>query len=235
MDTRRCFLSLLVLALASTFGPSWAIAEEQYAITYVELQPRQANVGRTLLDRLTFDSLDIAGVINFSSVRQIGRANKFILVGRWTSPEAYQAYKLSPTWTTFFARVQPLLVAPLDERPGFLLKGGEPGPRGWTTGVVIVTHLDIIPNFVDQAVPVLRKFVEESQSDPGVVVFKMLSWTPTTNHFQLVEVFETQRAFDDHITAPHTIAFRQAIQAFIGAPYDERVLNYTSHYGPIQP
>ena len=106
---------------------------------------------------------------------------------------------------------------------------------GGPNGVVVVTHLDIIPTFVDQAVPVLNDFVQDSRNDPGVVVFKMISWTPTTNHFQLIEVYENQKAYDAHASAAHTIAFRHDIQAFIGAPYDDRVYSFTNHSGPITP
>jgi len=106
---------------------------------------------------------------------------------------------------------------------------------GGPNGVVVVTHLDIIPTFVDQAVPVLNEFVQDSRNDPGVVVFKMISWTPTTNHFQLIEVFENERAFEAHASAAHTIAFRRDIQQFIGAPYDDRVYSFTNHSGPIEP
>src|SRR5262245_32695717 len=110
-----------------------------------------------------------------------------------------------------------------------------PGSNVRANGVVVVTHLDIIPTFVDQAVPVLNDFVRDSRHDPGVVVFKMISWTPTTNHFQLIEVFENQKAFDAHVSAAHTIEFRRDIQAFIGAPYDERLYTFTNHSGPIEP
>ena len=110
-----------------------------------------------------------------------------------------------------------------------------PGSNVRANGVVVVTHLDIIPTFVDQALPVLVDFVQDSRNDPGVVVFKMISWTPTTNHFQLIEVYENEKAYDAHVSAPHTIAFRHDIQAFIGAPYDDRVYGYTNHSGPIEP
>jgi quinol monooxygenase YgiN len=110
-----------------------------------------------------------------------------------------------------------------------------PGSNVRADGLVVVTHLDIIPNFVEQALPVLRDFVQDSLHDPGVVVFKMISWTPTTNHFQLIQVYENQKAFDAHVSAEHTIAVRRDIQAFIGAPYDERLYGYTNHSGPIEP
>ena len=77
--------------------------------------------------------------------------------------------------------------------------------------------------------------MDDSRNDSGVVVFKMISWERTTNHFQLIEVFENQKAFDAHVSAAHTIQFRKDIQQYIGAPYDERLYQYTNHSGPITP
>ena len=89
--------------------------------------------------------------------------------------------------------------------------------------VVIVTHIDIIPDFVDQATPLLEQFVTDSRNDPGVKYFTLITWDPTTNHFQLIEVFQDMRAFNAHVSAKHTVEFRNELQPFIGAPYDERL------------
>jgi len=89
--------------------------------------------------------------------------------------------------------------------------------------IVVVTHLDIIPDFVPQAQPLIEQFVLDSRKDPGVKSFIMITWDPTTNHFQLIERFQNKRAFDTHVSAPHTVKFRDDLQGFIGAPYDERL------------
>jgi quinol monooxygenase YgiN len=89
--------------------------------------------------------------------------------------------------------------------------------------VVVVTHIDIIPDFVDQAEPLLERFVADSRNDPGVKYFTLITWDPTTNHFQLIEVFQNMRAFNAHVSAEHTVDFRNELQPFIGAPYDERL------------
>jgi quinol monooxygenase YgiN len=95
--------------------------------------------------------------------------------------------------------------------------------------VVVVTHLDIIPTptFMTDAVPLIKQFVLDSRKDPGVLSFTMITWDPTTNHFQLIERFQNMRAFDLHVSAPHTVHFRNQLQPFIGAPYDERL--YSPH------
>jgi quinol monooxygenase YgiN len=89
--------------------------------------------------------------------------------------------------------------------------------------IIVVTHIDVIPTNLDQAVPVLKNFAAESKDDPGVVSFQLITWAPTTNHFQLIQIYNSLGAFNRHVQASHTIRFRSAIQPFIGAPYDERI------------
>jgi quinol monooxygenase YgiN len=100
---------------------------------------------------------------------------------------------------------------------------GAPAHADGFAQVVVVTHVDIDPQFVPQAEPLLVTFVEQSRNDPGVITFILITQEGTTNHFQLIEVFRDMRAFDAHVSAAHTIAFRTDLQPFIGAPYDERL------------
>jgi quinol monooxygenase YgiN len=118
----RWQLSLLTLALFCIASASWAQPVHQYVVVYVEFQPQQANRGKHLVDSLAHHSLQSSGVISFSAVREIGRDNRFVLVEQWSSEQAYQDYKASSIWTRFLTRAQPLLAAPLDERPGNLIE-----------------------------------------------------------------------------------------------------------------
>jgi quinol monooxygenase YgiN len=89
--------------------------------------------------------------------------------------------------------------------------------------VVVVTHVDVDPQNVPRAELLLTGFVVDSRDDPGVKSFTLITQDPTTNHFQLIEVFRDMRAFDAHVSAVHTIQFRTALQPLLGAPYDERL------------
>jgi quinol monooxygenase YgiN len=114
----------------------------------------------------------------------------------------------------------PISAAQFSAAPFSSAWAAEPSPP-----VTVITHFDIIPNGdnVAQATALLQKFVADSRSDPGVISFTLITWAPTTNHFQLLEVFGSQEAFDRHVAAAHSIAFRTAIQPFVGAPLDERL------------
>jgi quinol monooxygenase YgiN len=161
-------------------------------------------------------------------LQQVDRRNFFALFEIWSSAETFAAFQSSSATQAIFTQLAPLLEAPLDERDGNLL-AGTVNPRSGhaeSRQIFVITHVDIDPQFVPQALPVLDTFVSDSASDPGVQTFALLSQTPTTNHFQLIEVFANQQAFDAHVSAQHTLDFRNDIQPFIGAPYDERLYQF---------
>jgi quinol monooxygenase YgiN len=95
---------------------------------------------------------------------------------------------------------------------------GAPAYAGGFGEVVVVTHVDVDPQNVPVAEPLLVMFVEDSRNDPGVKSFTLITQDPTTNHFQLIEVFRDRRAFDAHVSADHTIQFRTTLQPLLGAP-----------------
>ena len=96
--------------------------------------------------------------------------------------------------------------------------------RAQKTGpVLVVTHIDFDPTSVSVGLPALEQFVADSKKDPGVRAFTLITWSVATNHFQLLEVFDSLDAYHNHVQASHTIAFRAAVQPTIGAPLDERL------------
>jgi quinol monooxygenase YgiN len=76
---------------------------------------------------------------------------------------------------------------------------------------------------VAQATALLKQPVRDSRSDPRVTSFTLITWTPSMNHFQLLELFDSADSLNRHVASAHTIAFRTAMQPFIGAPLDERL------------
>jgi quinol monooxygenase YgiN len=229
--TRWGFVFLLVAALSSFAGPAGAQPDqEQFVVIYVEFKPADTMAGGRVLDDLASHSLASAGVIRFDVLQQVDRRNFFALFEIWSSAQTYADYKSSSATQAIFTQLAPLLEAPLDERDGNLL-AGTVNPRSRhaeSRQIFVITHVDVDPQFVDQALPVLDTFVSDSASDPGVQTFALLSQSPTTNHFQLIEVFANRQAFDAHVSAQHTLDFRNDLQPTIGAPYDERLYHFAN-------
>jgi len=225
------FVFLFVAALSSFAGPAGAQPVQlQYVVVYVEFKPADAKAGGRVLDDLASQGLASVGVIRFDVLQQVDRRNFFALFEIWSSAQTFAAFESSPATQAIFTRLAPLLEAPLDERDGNLL-AGTVNPRSGhaeSRQIFVITHVDIDPQFVGQALPALDTFVSDSASDPGVQTFALLSQSPTTNHFQLIEVFANQQAFDAHVSTQHTLDFRNDIQPFIGAPYDERLYQFAN-------
>jgi quinol monooxygenase YgiN len=229
--TRFGFLFLLLAALFSFAGPAKAqINQQQYVVVYVEFKDADTKAGSEVLKELASQALASAGVIRFDVLQQVDRPNFFALFETWSSAQTFAAFQSSSATQAIITQLGPLLEAPLDERDGNLLAGivNPRSRQAEARQIFVVTHVDIDPQFVGQAQPLLETFVNDSLNDPGVQTFGLLSQTPTTNHFQLVEVFANIKAFDAHVSAQHTVDFRAAIQPFIGAPYDERLYQFVN-------
>jgi len=200
-------------------------------VTYVEFKPADTKAGGRVLDDLASHALASVGVNRFDVLQQVDRPNFFALFEIWSSAETFAAFQSSSATQAILTELAPLLEAPLDERDGNLLAGTvKPRSRhADSRQIFVITHVDIDPQFVPEpAVPVLDTFVSDSESDPGVQTFALISQAGTTNHFQLIEVFANRQAFNAHVSAQHTLDFRNDIQPFIGAPYDERLYHFAN-------
>ena len=91
--------------------------------------------------------------------------------------------------------------------------------------VHVVTYVDVYPNFADTTAKLLQQFAADNRKDAGFVRFEALRDVARVNHFAIVEVWQSKQAYDAHLTAPHSKAFRDALQAGLGSPFDERLYN----------
>lgn len=228
MFAKHWLRGLLALLLVMCAAPQPARADvQQYVVVYVELAPGSEAHGEQLLDQLATVAFT-AGALRFDVDKEVQRSNFYVLIETWSNQATYDAFKSSSITQALFTRLAKLQIAPLDERDGTLIQAGRAtGARAHGGEIEVVTHIDVIPTFLAQAQPLIQQFVADSANDPGVKEFLLVSWDGITNHFQLIERYDTRRAFDLHVSAQHSVNFRNALQPFIGAPYDERV--YTVH------
>jgi quinol monooxygenase YgiN len=228
MFAKHWLRGLLVLLQVTCAAPQLARADvQQYVVLYIELAPGSEASGKQILNQLAGVAFT-AGALRFDVNNEVQRSNFYVLIETWNNQAAYNAFLSSATTQALFTQLAQLEIAPVDERDGTLIQVGKAADAPARGGEIeVVTHIDVIPTFLNQAQPLILQFVVDSASDPGVREFLLVSWDDITNHFQLIERYDTQRAFDLHVLAQHTVAFRNSLQPFIGAPYDERV--YTVH------
>ena len=119
--------AMIVSAIALATGPfassqAQTASPVQYVVTYGELAPNveaQEN-GRFLLAELTRLAKH-DGASDFSVNFEIGRPNLFTLVEVWQSATTYSAFTNASNVQQTLRYLQPLLLAPLDERDGNLV------------------------------------------------------------------------------------------------------------------
>jgi quinol monooxygenase YgiN len=96
--------------------------QQQYVVTYVEFLPAFKEVGGELLEQLAFLGRHAKGAVSFSANQEIQRRNFYVLIEVWKTAEYRQTFEGLDKVKALLAKVQPLLEAPFDERPGTLIE-----------------------------------------------------------------------------------------------------------------
>lgn len=94
----------------------------QYIVVYVEFLPAAATKGEQKLEQLAGLAHSSTGLVSFYVNQEIGRPNFYSLVEIWNDASAYQNFLASGRTQALLGAIQPLLEAPLDERPGNLVE-----------------------------------------------------------------------------------------------------------------
>ena len=89
--------------------------------------------------------------------------------------------------------------------------------------VYVVTHADLLGPNMPAGKKLLQQYVADSRKEKGCVRIEVYEQISRLNHHMIVEVWESQQAFDAHIAAAHTVQFRQQLDPMLGSPYDERL------------
>lgn len=89
--------------------------------------------------------------------------------------------------------------------------------------IYAVIHVDSVPTDAASVTKLLQQYGVDSRKDKGAVRVEVYVQSGRPNHFSIVEVWQDQAAYDAHISAAHTKKFREAIQASLGSPFDERL------------
>ena len=121
-SARHSMLAAAMLLSAGLPAQAQTNAPAQYVVTYGELAPNAEaqRLGKLLLNELTRLAKD-NGAQYFSVNTEVERPNLFTLVELWNDAAAYAAFSRASNVQQTLRYLQPLLLAPLDERDGNLV------------------------------------------------------------------------------------------------------------------
>ena len=123
MSVKLWSLPLLALALVAFAIPRLARADQQqYVVAYVEFLPASKEVGGKLLERLASLGRHAKGAISVDVDQEIQRDNFYVLISVWETEADRLAFESSPQAMPLLVKIQQLLEAPIDIRPGTLVE-----------------------------------------------------------------------------------------------------------------
>jgi quinol monooxygenase YgiN len=221
----------VLAAMALVLGDLPARGAEEpalFVVQYVDVAPSAQAAAEASLRQARARGRKEDGNLRFEAYAEAGRPSRFAMVSLWRDQKAFEAYAASAGALQLRAALDPVRITAIDERQLSLLAGDLLGaaPRRAAAGaraLYVVTHMDSLPTFKDEAAAALKQLAAASGKDAGLVRYQVLVQTNRANHFELLEVWKDRASFDAHVTAPHTKQFRDAVQQGAGSPYDERL------------
>jgi len=215
--------AVLALALMPLVAAQPARAQNDptiHMVTYIDVAPTAKDQAAALLKPLAEASRKDTGNLLFQILQRTAPAHQFVIVATWKDQQALDAHGAAAHSKQFRSQVDPLLIAPIDDRlciPTFVA-AQKPGD----SSVYVVTHVDVPGAVRDKIMPALQALAEHSRKEAGNLRFDVSYQKNRTNHFTVMENWKDQAANDTHELAAHTREFRGVLTPITGALYDQR-------------
>jgi len=217
------FAGLLTSSLATAQTPAApANAADDprfYSVSYIEVNPSSRSMTLTSLRQYRDAANKDASYIRIEFFEQADRSGHFVIAETWKTQAAFDARAVARKQLA--DAIQPMRTSDWDTRPYKALSVAS-GPAGTSSRtIVVITHVDVSPD--PKVAPILTVLAKSSRLEEGNLRFDVLLHTMRANHFEVIEVWQSQKALDAHALAAHTRKYRDDLQPFLGSPLDERV------------
>lgn len=220
---------VVLLAATSAFGqtpaPPVAVPPRGpiHVVVYLEVAPRAQQRMASALKRYREGTRQEHDNLRVEVLQGAVRKNHFALVEAWPDQGALDAHQRTVHGSALRDLMREDGLAPPDERLLRNTNAAEGVTRAASKGTFyVLTHADALPP-ASRGTDILLPLASASRTESGNVRFDVLVQPTRLNHFTLVEVWKDGRAFESHITAPHTKEFREKFLRVTGALYDERL------------
>jgi quinol monooxygenase YgiN len=217
-------LSLLFgLALLSTITMNANAQDAVYVVSYIDAAPASRTTVANALRQLATASRKDDGNLRYEILQRTAPQNQFAIVSIWKNQAAYDGHAAAVHSKDFREKNKPHLISAIDDRLHNGMEIAAADAKVAPGAVFVVTHVDVPPPRKDECIVALKALVADSRKEANATRFEVLQQTSRPNHFSVVEVWKSEKAYDDHITAAHTKKFRDQLTPMSGALYDERL------------
>ena len=215
---------LLAMVLTPIVSMPTAHAQDAtvYVVSYIDVAPAARGTATGLLRQLAISSRKDEGNTRFEILQRTAPSNQFAIVAIWKDQKAYDAHVAAAHSKEFREKIKPYLISAIDDRTHTGMEIAGAAAKSSPGAIYVVTHVDVPPPKKDDCIAALKALVADGRKEAGGVRFEVFQQGNRPNHFSVVEIWKNQKAYDDHITAPHTRKFRDQLTPMTGALYDER-------------
>ena len=200
-------------------------AEPVYAVTYLDVSTDWVVQGAGLIKQYRDLSAHHAGNLEFTTMRETSRPNRFVIVEGWKDQAAFAAHEKSADTALFSFTLEAIRNSPANQHvlQSFANVPARSQPAGGA--VYMVEHVDFSPAANATGLPLVKELAQASQKEEGVVRYDIYQEPPPhANHYSVVAVWANRAAFDAHETAAYTRQFRAATVMPVRANlYDQRL------------
>jgi quinol monooxygenase YgiN len=219
------FLALGTITMANAQAPAPADIDPGapvYVVAYVDVVVAAKPQAMRLLKQYRTACGREEGNLRCEAAQRMEQQNEFVVLEVWKDLKSYRAHSAG-AGAQLRNTLKPISGSPYDERVHKALSAPPPQPPPSGRVVYVVTHLDVIPPRLDEAVRLLGPMAEAGRKDAGNGRLEVLQQQDRSNHFSIVEIWGNKRQLENHQATAHEIQFRNAIQPSIGGLYDERL------------
>src|SRR5215475_5551956 len=137
-------LAAVVTVVTAAMVPSVSAqtsADAYYAVTYLDVATTAVGQGVELIKKFRDASRREAGNLEFSTLQETSRPNRFVIMEGWQNQAAYEAHDKGTTMSEFQAALKPIRNSPTN--PHTLLPFANAASRNIPPGALyMVEHVD---------------------------------------------------------------------------------------------
>ena len=216
---------LFAMALLPALGAAARAegAAPVHVATYIEIVAASVKDGVALLTQYRDASRKENGNMRTEVAREIGRANRFVVLEIWKDQAAFDAHGKAAGTAALRDKLKTIHGAPYDERVHNTLNVGPNDAAGSKGAIIVVSHVDVPPPRKDECIAALNPLADGSRKGGGSQRFEVVQQTSRPNHFTVVEAWKDKKAYDASRSADAQRQFRDKLGPMLGALYDERL------------
>jgi quinol monooxygenase YgiN len=215
LEVKRVVLLFLLLLPLRAFAQDTTF----YSVSYVEVKPSSRAVAIGTLKQYRDITHRDAGNIRLELFEQADRPGHFVVVETWKTAAGFDAKAAQRKQLE--ESMEPLRTSGWDTRPYKTLTVSSGTAEATPKSVYVISHVDVAPD--PKIAGLLTTLATASRLEPGNIRFDVLLHTMRSNHFEVIETWQSQKALDNHAAAAHTKKYRDDLQSALGSPLDERI------------